>query len=348
LVVGILFYTGYTAFTIPYNALAVEMTPDYKERTTLMAIRKMFHGGGEMLINTMPFLSLWLAAQVGRQDDQRFGFGVLGMVFGVLCAIAISVAFWGTRERKATEVAGTFSLWQSMTTTLRNRLFLRLTMALLALVLAIFTLATYAGYIFQFYLERTDLLAVTAAVGAVLGILVAPIWASISNRIGKPRAIVLAQSVIVIASISTYFCLNRMYPYLAFVYSTLYAIGWSGILVLVGALMADVIDLDELQTGERRECSYGGVYGFIFKLGIAGSGPVLGNGLKYIIGFDEALGASQTSETFLKLRLVTAVGSAVFAVIGLLLLLRFPLTAERAMEVRWQLEERRGKRGAIT
>jgi glycoside/pentoside/hexuronide:cation symporter, GPH family len=62
--------------------------------------------------------------------------------------------------------------------------------------------------------------------------------------------------------------------------------------------------------------------------------------------FDSALGAAQTESTFLKLRLLTSGGGALFAAIALLLLWRFPLSPEQALETRRRLEERRGKRSA--
>lgn len=345
LIVSTLFYTGYTAFTIPYNALAIELTPDYKERTTVMAIRKMFHGCGDMLVLSMPFLATkWLPNRMPGLSD-RTGFGIIGAVLGGACVIAISISFFGVRERKASEVAGTMSLAKSMSTTLKNKVFLRLTMAVLALVLSIFTLATYSVYLFQFYLERPDLMAWTGLLGGIAGILVARPWGFFANRYGKPYGLFMAQALVFVASLLAFVCISRDYPYLAFVYFTIYSCGWSGMLILLSSLLADVVDMDELQSGERREGSYGGVFGFIFKLGIAGSAPVMGMGLD-LIGFSSELGAAQTDATFLKLRVLTSLGGAFFASIGLMLLWRFPLTPERALEIRRELECRRGKRTA--
>jgi GPH family glycoside/pentoside/hexuronide:cation symporter len=265
---------------------------------------------------------------------------------GIICAVAVTTAFLGTRERNATELAGSLSLKQSMAQTLKNRVFLRLTLAVLALVLSIFTIATYSVYLFQFYLQRTDLMALTGLYGGVVGIVAARPWGFVANRYGKPNALFFAQFLILVASLLTFYCINRTHPNLAFVYFTIYSCGWSGVLIILASLLADIVDMDELDTGERREGSYGGVFGFLFKLGIAGSAPVMGMGLD-LVGFSAELGAAQSDETFFRLRLLTCFGGAFFAGIGLLLLWRFPLTPEQALAIREELEERRGCRTAV-
>jgi GPH family glycoside/pentoside/hexuronide:cation symporter len=346
LVVSTVFYTGYTAFTIPYSAMAIEMTPDYKERTSLMAFRKIFHGCGDMLVLSMPFLATtWLPRHITDLSD-RSGFGIVGLCMGIVCAVAVTTAFLGTRERSATELAGKMSLQQSMIMTLKNRVFLRLTMAVFALVLSIFTIATYSVYLFQFYLQRTDLMAILGLWGGFVGIVSALPWGIYANRFGKPAALFSAQALILTASLLTFVCINKAHPNLTFVYFTIYSCGWSGVLILLSSLLADIVDMDELESGERREGSYGGVFGFLFKLGIAGSAPVMGMGLD-LVGFSAELGAAQSDVTFLNLRLLTCFGGAFFAGIGLLLLWRFPLTPEQVLAIREQLEERRGRRTAI-
>jgi GPH family glycoside/pentoside/hexuronide:cation symporter len=106
--------------------------------------------------------------------------------------------------------------------------------------------------------------------------------------------------------------------------------------------MADIVDMDELATGQRREGSYTGVFGFIFKMGVAGALPLLGWGVD-LVGFDPVLGARQAPETYLKLRLVATFLSAAFASISAVVLLGLPLSPQRAHETRIALEKRRGK-----
>jgi len=342
LIVGVLFFTAYTAYSIPYGALAVEMSFDYKERNAIMAIRKAVHGLGEMLIGTMPFIGATIAGWFGRGEDERFSYGAAAASFALVSVFLMILTFFGTTERVAAENVKKMHLLQSMIITLKNVLFLRLAFAVLVIVLGIMTFATFVNYLFLYYLDNKGLMAVYSLVNGILSIFFAFAWWFIANRIGKPHALVFAQFLLLTANLSAYFTFNPEYPYLIFITSVLYSLGWSGILVMMPSIMAEIIDMDELQTHARREGSYGGVYGFIFKLGVAAAMPVLGLGVDFA-GFDPDLGVAQTPETFHNLRIMTALVSGAFVLLSMPFMWRFPLTPERAMEVRRQLEERRGK-----
>ena len=66
-VMQLLFFTAYTIFAVPYNALTYEMTPDYNERTRVMAFVAFFHKMGELLGGWM----LPLATALGVPIDDR-------------------------------------------------------------------------------------------------------------------------------------------------------------------------------------------------------------------------------------------------------------------------------------
>jgi len=346
LIVSCLFFTAYTVYNVPYAALGYEMTPDYRERTRLMAWRRFLSNGGEMLVVSMPIVAAWWTRATGRVDDERFGYGAAGATFAVLVTACILFAVWGTRERAEGVKAGDLSLWQSFRYTFRNILFLRLAAAVFFLVLAIILLAQNVNYLLIFYVERPDLIFWVGVAGATVGAFAAFGWASIANAIGKSRGLVLAQSLVVAASLSTFFVIEPRLPWLALSFGLVNGIGWSGINVIAPSLIADIVDFDELHTGQRREGSYSGVFGFVFKVGIAASMPVLGMSLDWL-GFDPELGAAQSPETFFRMRLATAVGAALFAVLGVMFLLRFPLTPQRALEVRRELERRRGESSTV-
>ncbi len=348
LITGVLFFTAYTVFSIPYGALAIELSPDYKERTSIMSIRKFIHAGGEMLILTMPTIGAFLSIRLFglAEESPRYTFATAAILFAAVSTGFILLAFFGTKEREAKEMASEMPFMQAMLTTLKNPLFVRLCLAVVILVCSIMVLASYINYLFLYYMNAGKLMAIYGLYSGILGMPLAFVWWAIGNRIGKSASIFYAQLIICIACLSTFVCFNPDMPYLVFITATLYGFGWSGVLVMAPNIMADITDLDELETGQRREGSYGGVYGFLFKFAVAAASPLLGFGVDWS-GFDPELGVNQTAQTFMNLRLITSIGSAFFAFLALLLVWRFPLTPERVIEIRRILEERRGKRGAI-
>jgi len=105
-----------------------------------------------------------------------------------------------------------------------------------------------------------------------------------------------------------------------------------------------VVDVDELETHERREGMYGSIFWWVVKLGMAAA--LAGGGfLLNATGFDVALEGSQTERTIFLMRLCDAVIPMITSAIAIWAVARFPITEEKAHEVRLELERRRGKPG---
>ncbi len=107
-------------------------------------------------------------------------------------------------------------------------------------------------------------------------------------------------------------------------------------------MIADVVDADELKTHERREGMFGSIFWWMVKLGMAAA--LAGGGyLLNATGFDVALEGAQTARTITLLRLFDAVIPMVTSAIAIWAVATFPITEEKAREVRDELERRRGR-----
>jgi glycoside/pentoside/hexuronide:cation symporter, GPH family len=107
-------------------------------------------------------------------------------------------------------------------------------------------------------------------------------------------------------------------------------------------MIADVVDVDELETRERREGMYGSIFWWMVKLGLSAALATSGYVLN-ATGFSVDLGADQTARTITLMRVADIAIPAVTSLIALWAVARFPITEELANGVRRQLEERRGK-----
>jgi GPH family glycoside/pentoside/hexuronide:cation symporter len=120
------------------------------------------------------------------------------------------------------------------------------------------------------------------------------------------------------------------------------AFGLAGLFTLMGSMIADVVDLDELETHERREGMYGSIYWWVVKLGqavaIAGGGLLLN-----ATGFDVALEGNQPERTLHLMRLFDAFVPCAASGIAIWAVASYTITEEKAHEIRLQLEARRGK-----
>jgi GPH family glycoside/pentoside/hexuronide:cation symporter len=164
----------------------------------------------------------------------------------------------------------------------------------------------------------------------------------ISAKIGKRKTFIIATSITMIGSIIKWFCYDPMAPWKVLIPAPLLAVGMGALFTLMGSMIADVCDLDELETGERREGMFGSIYWWMVKLGMAlafGLSGFLLNGTGFVVDF----GGAQTSSTFLWMRLVDVGIPAIAALIAIFSVASYKITEERSYEIRSELEKRRGK-----
>ena len=107
-------------------------------------------------------------------------------------------------------------------------------------------------------------------------------------------------------------------------------------------MTADVIDLDELNTGKRREGVFGAIYWWMVKFGFAIAGGLSGLILTYV-GFDSTPGAIQTEASITGLRLFFS-GVPIFGtLIAIAVMWNYSVSEERANEIKELLIKRKEK-----
>jgi GPH family glycoside/pentoside/hexuronide:cation symporter len=163
----------------------------------------------------------------------------------------------------------------------------------------------------------------------------------VSSKIGKRKAFILATSITLAGSLLKWFCYDPLVPWKVLLPAPLIAVGMGALFTLMGSMIADVCDLDELETGERREGMFGSIYWWMVKLGLAlafGLSGYLLNGTGFVV----ELAGAQTSSTFFWMRFVDVVIPAVASLIAIFSVASFKITEERSYEIRAELEKRRG------
>ena len=103
-------------------------------------------------------------------------------------------------------------------------------------------------------------------------------------------------------------------------------------------MTADICDLDELETGERREGTFGAIYWWMVKLGAAFAGGAAGLILS-AIGFDQSV-TMQSETTLVLLRLSYIIIPCIGTLIAIFIMRDYDLDEIRANEIRAQLDVR--------
>ena len=265
---GILFNTLYSLVSIPYNALLPELSQDYDERTSISGYKMAlsFVGtllsavGATLIVDTIyPGKSMYAAS-----------YPVMGRVLGVILIVSILLAFARTKERvksKDVEIQG--NIFKNLKSLVKLREFkLVLGVFIFNMVAFDIIMALYI-YFMRYALEISDDLSfVFMAVPLVAAIIVTPMWVSISNKLGKQKTYVISAIYFVIPLIACMLLPAGNIPFTIAI-TILIGVGISASQVLVFSILPDVVEVDELKNGVRREGLIYGATMFIYKVGSA-------------------------------------------------------------------------------
>ena len=138
-----------------------------------------------------------------------------------------------------------------------------------------------------------------------------------------------------------WFAYDPNHPLLILLPTPFLAFGLGGLFTLMGSMIADVVDVDEIQSHQRREGMFGAVFWWVVKLGMAAA--LAGGGfLLNMTGFEVDLGGNQTARTITLMRLCDAFIPMITSGLAIWAIATYPITEAAAHEVRATLEARRG------
>jgi len=324
-----LFDTVWTLTNVPYYALTSELTDDYDERSSLTTYR---------MVMAVPAYLLGAAvtpAIVGLFALQRTGYAFIGILYGVIAAVALLVSAAGFRERKTVvEPKSEPNPFKSMGAALRNKPFVWLCAVYLTVNLSFAFIKILMAYYIEYQLLMKAQTTVVMGLMLVCVTLSLPFWQWLSRKMDKGPAYAIGMGVGALAVLITFFLPHGATP-LIYLVSVLAGFGFAANWIFPWAMVADVGDFDRLQTGQQRSGMYYGVWGLATKiseaLALAAVGWVL-------TGFGYVANAAQTPHALLGIRLFFGLIPALFIFVALPFLYKYPITRRSHAEVRTQLE----------
>jgi GPH family glycoside/pentoside/hexuronide:cation symporter len=190
-------------------------------------------------------------------------------------------------------------------------------------------------------------------------LLVIPAITKLSQKFGKRNAFIIATLISIVGYVLRWWAfeqaLNPSTHWMMFVSLPLMAFGIGGLFTLMMSMTADVCDLDELNTGERREGIFGAVYWWFVKLGTA-IATLMSGWVLSAIGYgrlEEIRNSLSSGEALLSipeaagiidlLRLSDILIPVCTALLAIVVMYRYDFTEQKANEMRKELERRRGK-----
>ena len=351
-VIAILSQSFYTIVNLPYTALTPELTQDYNERTSLNSFRFAFSIGGSIF-------SLLLALGIFSvvKADSATQYLVLAGVCTIFSILPLYWCIWGTKDRvaitearrQATEIEDITPIKEQLKIVFSNKPFLYVIGIYLCSWLGVQVTASIIPYFVVNWMgmrEAESPLVALAVQGTALGMLF--IWSRISQKVGKKAVYYMGMGLWILAQAGLFFVqpgqLGWMY-FLAviagFGVSVAYLIPWS--------MMPDVIELDELRTGKRREGIFYGFMVLLQKVGLALGLFLVGQALQWS-GFVEKVSGQPTpvqpDSALLAIRIAIGPLPTVALICGVILAYFYPITKEVHAEILLKLHDRRMQRNS--
>jgi Na+/melibiose symporter-like transporter len=310
----LLFYTTYTALSVPYGALGAELSLDYHDRTRVFGYRQGIGALGLLCAVAAYYLLLEAERSPGSGPDARvlgLGVGLFTIVFG----------------------CGSIGL-----------------LLLVVQCLHFFSIASLSlgsAFLFQHVMDLPSYAAAMLigcfATGIVLAI---PLWVALSRRFGKHRCWRVALTVVGVLYLAVFFGMGADFADpRVLATSALFTVVLGGLqssdFVLSHSLQADAIDFDEERTDQRKEGAYLATWSFAEKCSAALAAAAIGGILQWV---EYAPGAVQSADTRLAILVLMSLVPSACHFAGALVLRGYALDEPEHGRIRAALASR-GARG---
>ena len=352
---SLVFYLGLTIFGVPYVAMGYEMSDDFHERTHIMAVAQWI---GQWAWVIAPWFWVvmydpsWFESAEVAVRELAVWVGLVCMIFAIIPAIFIKSE--STLDKNYTpltlkNIGGSFKeIGTSFVEASRSKPFRKLCVSTFFIFNAFNTVAGFTFFIIVYYLFNGNTgdagiwPTLFGSCGAlVTTFLVIPIVTYMSKKVGKKKAFLISQSISIIGYIMFWFLFVPGKPYMFLFALPFFSFGIGGLFTLMMSMTADVIDLDELQTGKRREGVFGAIYWWMVKFGFAIAGGLTGTILT-LVGFTSGA-ESQPENAIIGLRLFFTGFPILGTLIAIYVMWDYDITEEKANEISEALAKRKSQ-----
>ena len=351
---SIVFYLGLTFFSVPYVAMGYEMTDDFHERTNIMAVAQWI---GQWAWVIAP----WFWIIMYDQDwfpSAEVATRQLAIWVGIPCAIAAMVPAIFIKSESTLDkdylplnVANIGSSLKKIVDgfieAFKLKPFRKICIATFLIFNAFNTVAALTFFVIVYKLfngdaEATGVWVVLFGCLGALGttFLVIPIVTKMSKWWGKKKAFIVAQSISIAGYIMLYFLFVPGKPWMYIIGLPFFSFGIGSLFTIMMSMTADILDIDELNSGLRREGIFGAIYWWMVKVGFAIAGGLSGIIIS-VVGFNPELATVDQQGAVDGLHAFFCFFPMAGTILAIWVMKDYAITEETANEVRAQLDKRK-------
>ncbi|MCP5178365.1 MAG: MFS transporter [Pseudomonadales bacterium] len=327
------FYSAMTVFFVPHLSLGAELTDDYHERTRLFGMRHAFYTLGSIL--ALVSMYLLINAELEGEAQVRLVAGTQAWIAAGVMACLLIFAVARLRERAEFQGRAAPSPLRALRDIAANEHARRLYTVWFIESFGGAAIGALTLYITQYVVGAVQWAPLIILCYMVPSSLAPPAWLALSRRIGKIRTwmIGMCGTAVSFGSMLGLLQVDSVEGRLAWIMCAAVTAGFSaGCGGSIGpSVQGDVIDYDELKTGERKEGAYYAAWMFINKSALGVVLLVTGFALQFA-GF--VPNAEQTAAVKLTMLGLYSGLPLLFFVTGASLLSRFRLDEKAHAQIR--------------
>ena len=343
----------YTMIIIPYGSMASAMSNDALDRTKLSNWR---HVGGTLAVTVINFivpLVVYVDAtnpdgslilnDAGEVIQSLNGTRMMlcGLVFSILSFVRWMVCYFMTTERvKIPSKNEKLNIGAFINTLFHNRGLIAIVLLIIVQECSNSAFHRMSGYMFDNYFRQGKMQAITSPVETIITLVIAACIVKIVAKVGK-KEITVTGCLISAAVFAIAFVMHTSNVYSWLVIYGGVTVGLALFNPVTFALVTDIVDDEEVRTGNRMDGTIYSVYSFGRKFGSALSSGVTGMMLS-IIGYDSAPDKYAPSLTDGIYNISCVVPLIGFVLMALIVGVLYPLNKKRVDSNVAILKERHG------
>jgi GPH family glycoside/pentoside/hexuronide:cation symporter len=351
---SLVFYLGLTIFSVPYVAMGYEMSDDFHERTNIMAIAQ-FIGQWAWVIAPLFWIIMYDESWFPSADVAVKELAIWVAIPCAICAMvpAIFIKSDSTLNEdyeplnSANIGNSLMKIFESFVAAFKIKEFRKLCGATFLIFNAFNTVAALTFFVIVYKLFNGDagasgiwvsMFGCLGAIGTTFIVIPAVAW--MSKKLGKKKAFMLSQSISLVGYIMLYFLFIPGKPWMYIIALPFFSFGIGSLFTIMMSMTADVIDIDEINTGKRREGIFGAIYWWMVKVGYGIAGALSGV-IITIVGFNSELATTDQQAAVDGLHAFFCFFPMIGTILAMLVMRNYSITEEKANEIRAELKKRK-------
>ena len=333
----------YTCINIPYGSMASVMSNEPDHRASLSTFRGVGSMIPQILVGVVAPMFLYTELADGTKIANASAFPIVALVTALLAVgCYIACYFMCTERVQLSDESKSVSFADTLKAMAGNRALIGIALVFICYLGAQMLNQTINNYIFKDYFGNTMGLSVMNAAGFAPALILAPCAVPLARKFGKKELGIFAAAMGAVA-FGLLFVMRTTNMWVYTIINIVGLLGFGLFNLIIWAFVSDVIDDQEVRTGNRDDGTIYAVCSFSRKLGQAIASALGGWSLSWIGYVEGSMSGQAESVRNGIYNIATLVPTILYVAVGICLVVIYPLSKKKVADNAAFLKAKRGE-----